>query len=231
MALPVRHTAASTAEGPILLGLSAVAFLIFCVLVTSRYFADDIKSSEVSAAISVILPTDEEEDITQAKIDIPTCELPAPPSLYEPEELTFPSDFYLSTTEDEILTDEEYTEPTFAILSPAELPPETESEPRKTNKDKPKGIKQTYTPPRYAATPQPPYPQELLRQKRNGSVRVRIQVNTRGNATGVEVLSSTHPAFAKSAKQTIMRSWRFAPAREGNTPVAAAVTTTINFKL
>ena len=88
-----------------------------------------------------------------------------------------------------------------------------------------------YTPPQYAAAPQPHYPKDLQRRRITGTVRVRIHINTQGDPTSVEILSSTHPSFSQTAKQAILTSWHFTPAKSGSTPVAASITTNINFAL
>ena len=88
-----------------------------------------------------------------------------------------------------------------------------------------------YTPPQYAAAPQPHYPKDLQRRRITGTVRVRIHINTQGEPTSVEILSSTHPSFSLAAKQAILTSWHFTPAKSGSTPVAASITTNINFAL
>lgn len=87
----------------------------------------------------------------------------------------------------------------------------------------------SYTPPQYKATPQPLYPKELKRRRISGSVRVRIHVTPQGNPTAVDIISTTHPAFAQSAKQTILSSWHFHPAHNGTSPVSATVVTTVQF--
>ena len=89
----------------------------------------------------------------------------------------------------------------------------------------------TYTPPQYVTAPQPAYPEQLRRRRISGTVRVRIHINAQGSPTAVDILSSPHPAFSQTAKRTILSSWRFSPARSGNTRIAASITTSVIFTL
>ena len=86
-----------------------------------------------------------------------------------------------------------------------------------------------YTPPQYKKNPHPIYPKELARMRINGHVKVRIHIDTDGKPTGVEIIDSTHPAFAKTTKEKIMSDWYFSPAQSGGSSIAATVITTINF--
>lgn len=126
-------------------------------------------------------------------------------------------------------TTEEYLLLPLADLS--ECDTESDSSTSKLINNKQVSTKEsTFTPPQYKLTPQPEYPKELARKRINGQVQVRIQVDANGIPTGVEIISSTHSAFAKAVKTKIMTGWRFSPAKSDNSPVAADVTTTIYFK-
>ena len=230
MALHVRHNAKSSAEAHLLLSLLFVILLGVTAFITSRQITQLNREQSGGVSIAIELPRAEQTEAVY-RVDIPECELPPAPALYEPKPLSFPSASDFTTDGDTFDISEEENVHLFAKLSPEELPQEVRSEPQKAPSVKKVEGKINYTPPQYAATPQPPYPSELQRQRLNGKVRVRIQINAHGKPTAVEVLDATHPAFAKAALQTIRTAWRFSPAQENGKAVAAAVTTTIFFKL
>ncbi len=86
--------------------------------------------------------------------------------------------------------------------------------------------------PGYLRNPQPPYPEEARRQKEEGVVLLKVEVDARGRVLSVLVArSSGHPALDESARGTVEARWRFNPARRGATPVSATVTVPIRFTL
>lgn len=228
MSLHVRHTANSSAEWTILLSFLPVLLLMLAGGVLARQAIYHSHQSRTNTHITATLSTTSppEETLSHVKIELP--ELPPPPAMFEPESPTYSAHFEFSDEGIELPQEEECIT---AMLSPAELPPEQSITPRKAPQKQKPSATADYTPPKYASTPQPPYPSVLQRQKLSGSVRVRIRINTQGKPTSVEIINATHPAFAQSARQTVMSQWRFIPAREGSAPVAAFVTTTIFFKL
>lgn len=93
----------------------------------------------------------------------------------------------------------------------------------------------TPTPPRpadYLNNPKPPYPSLSKRLGEEGTVRLNILVNPDGSVARLELArSSGHPRLDRSAMDTVQSSWKFEPARQGDTPVAAWVIVPIQFTL
>lgn len=84
----------------------------------------------------------------------------------------------------------------------------------------------------YLNNPRPPYPSLSKRLGEEGTVRLNILVNPDGSVARLEVArSSGHPRLDRSAIDTVQSSWKFEPARQGDTPVAAWVTVPIQFTL
>lgn len=87
-------------------------------------------------------------------------------------------------------------------------------------------------PPAYKSTPTPPYPPALRAGRIEGSVRVRIAVDSTGRPTRVDILTgSGHREFDTCAQDWILGHWLFTPARRGDTPIAGSVTTSVHFVL
>ncbi len=93
----------------------------------------------------------------------------------------------------------------------------------------------TPTPPRpadYLNNPKPSYPALSKRLGEEGTVRLNILVNPDGSVARLELArSSGHPRLDRSAMDTVQSSWKFEPARQGDTPVAAWVIVPIQFTL
>lgn len=91
------------------------------------------------------------------------------------------------------------------------------------------------TPPRaadYLTNPKPPYPRLSRRLGEEGTVRLNILVNPDGSVARLEIAqSSGHPRLDRSAMETVQSSWKFEPARQGGSPVAAWVIVPIQFTL
>ncbi|OGU23511.1 MAG: energy transducer TonB [Hydrogenophilales bacterium RIFOXYD1_FULL_62_11] len=91
------------------------------------------------------------------------------------------------------------------------------------------------SPPRtadYLNNPKPPYPALSRRLGEEGTVRLSILVNADGSVARLELVkSSGHPRLDQSAMNTVQSSWKFEPARQGDTPVAGWVTVPIQFTL
>jgi protein TonB len=84
----------------------------------------------------------------------------------------------------------------------------------------------------YLSNPLPPYPSAAKRMGEEGRVLLRVQVGADGKPTDVTVVkSSGFPRLDESARDTVLRSWRFVPARQGDQPVAGAVKVPIDFTL
>ena len=91
------------------------------------------------------------------------------------------------------------------------------------------------TPPRpadYLDNPKPLYPALSKRLGEAGTVRLKVLVNPDGSVARLELAkSSGHPRLDRSAMDTVQSSWKFEPARQGDTPVAAWVIVPIQFTL
>ncbi len=84
----------------------------------------------------------------------------------------------------------------------------------------------------YLSNPAPPYPGASKRMGEEGRVLLRVQVGADGRPTEVSIARSS--GFARLddiARETVLRSWRFVPARQGDQPVAGAVKVPIDFTL
>lgn len=83
---------------------------------------------------------------------------------------------------------------------------------------------------RYRSTPHPPYPPLLREQHIEGSVRVRILVDSSGRPTAVDILTgSGHAAFDDTAQRWILNHWTFYPAERNGRAVPGRVITHIHF--
>ncbi len=85
--------------------------------------------------------------------------------------------------------------------------------------------------PRYARDVQPPYPAALERLEIEGSVTVRVQVDTDGRVAAVELLKADDPAFFASTRDWALRRWRFKPATRDGEPVVSWLTRTVHFRI
>ena len=77
---------------------------------------------------------------------------------------------------------------------------------------------------------QPVYPPQMEEIGVNGIARVQIRVNTQGSVSNVQVLSATHPLFARSAVRAVSQ-YRFTPAKQNGRPVESAFTQTFRFRV
>lgn len=83
----------------------------------------------------------------------------------------------------------------------------------------------------YLDNPKPPYPNLSRRMGEEGEVRLRVHVDTSGNAQQVEIArSSGFPRLDQAALDTV-KQWRFVPARQGDQPIPAWVIVPIQFSL
>lgn len=82
----------------------------------------------------------------------------------------------------------------------------------------------------YLNNPRPPYPKQLEEDGVSGSVRLRVMVEANGKPSSVEVVSASHPLFARSAKETVANSYTFRPATRNGQPIRHSYTFTIRFR-
>jgi len=84
----------------------------------------------------------------------------------------------------------------------------------------------------YLSNPAPTYPSASKRMGEEGRVLLRVQVGADGRPTDVSIAkSSGFPRLDDIARETVLRSWRFVPARQGDQAVAGAVKVPIDFTL
>lgn len=84
----------------------------------------------------------------------------------------------------------------------------------------------------YLSNPAPTYPSASRRMGEEGRVLLRVQVGADGRPTDVSIAKSS--GFARLddvARETVLRSWRFVPARQGDQAVAGTVKVPIDFTL
>ena len=81
----------------------------------------------------------------------------------------------------------------------------------------------------YLNNPKPPYPPQLEEEGVSGTVRLRVMVEANGKPSSVEVVSATHPLFARSAEKTVRERYTFTPAKRNGQPIRASYTFTLRF--
>lgn len=74
----------------------------------------------------------------------------------------------------------------------------------------------------------PTYPAELRKRKRQGTVYVVFQVDTRGHVSNVKVQRATDPAFQDAALEAV-RQWRFEPGTRNGEKVSFKMLIPITF--
>jgi protein TonB len=83
----------------------------------------------------------------------------------------------------------------------------------------------------YLQNPPPVYPTLSRRHGEQGRVMLRVVVNPDGTPQSVELRTSSGAQRLDEAALDAVRRWRFVPARQGTTPVTAAVLVPIVFSL
>lgn len=84
----------------------------------------------------------------------------------------------------------------------------------------------------YLANPIPEYPRISRRMGEEGRVMLRVHVGADGKPLEVTIAkSSGYPRLDEIARDTVLRSWRFVPARQGDQAVAGTVRVPIDFTL
>jgi protein TonB len=77
----------------------------------------------------------------------------------------------------------------------------------------------------------PAYPQFALRRRDQGSVMLRVNVSAQGTPTEVDLAATSgHPSLDNAAIAAV-RQWRFNPATQAGTPVAAVAQVPVRFQL
>ena len=84
--------------------------------------------------------------------------------------------------------------------------------------------------PQPRSQPRPSYPYSLRRAGISGEVVLLFVITREGRVEEVEVESTDHPDFVRTAKEAVRR-WRYEPARMGGEPVSVLVRTSLSFSL
>ena len=83
----------------------------------------------------------------------------------------------------------------------------------------------------YLHNPAPPYPPQARRMSEEGKVILRVEVSAEGRAENIEIKTSSGSARLDESALRTVRSWRFIPAKRGETAVDSWVLVPIIFKL
>ena len=86
------------------------------------------------------------------------------------------------------------------------------------------------SPPRLLSRVEPSYPEDLLKKRVEGSVRLLFVVTNEGKVVGAHVVGSTDERFESSALEAI-RQFRFSPAIMAGKKVSVRANQTIQFSL
>ena len=88
------------------------------------------------------------------------------------------------------------------------------------------------TPPAYRRNPKPMYPANARLKKQEGDVLLTVEVSAQGRALRVEVATSSgFASLDEAALTTVLRRWRFEPARLDGVPTVARVQVPVRFQL
>ena len=79
--------------------------------------------------------------------------------------------------------------------------------------------------------PPPSYPKSAVEQRQVGVVNLRVEVDTQGHPTDVQVLSATNPGVFDAVSIAAARSWTYRPAVKNGKPVAGAVRVPITYAM
>jgi protein TonB len=85
--------------------------------------------------------------------------------------------------------------------------------------------------PKFARDFQPDYPVGLLQREIEGKVTIKVLVGTDGRVREANVISATHPDFAKITQRQALSQWRFKPATRDGKPVEDWQTLTVRFDI
>lgn len=85
-------------------------------------------------------------------------------------------------------------------------------------------------PPRAVSTPPPEYPEVLGCDGIGGRVDLRITIQPDGSVGAIKLQKSSRTAALDEAAIAAVRTWRFAPATRGGTPVPFTISVPMTFR-
>jgi protein TonB len=77
----------------------------------------------------------------------------------------------------------------------------------------------------------PTYPEIALRRREEGRVMLRVSVSADGRALAVEVAATSGYPSLDSAALSAVRQWRFIPATQAGSAVAAIADVPVRFRI
>ncbi len=83
----------------------------------------------------------------------------------------------------------------------------------------------------YLKNPAPPYPPLSRRMGEEGKVILRVTVSPQGTAENVEIKTSSGSTRLDESAQRTVRTWKFIPAKRGESAIQSVVLVPIIFKL
>lgn len=128
-----------------------------------------------------------------------------------PDDLTVPENTTATKT----------TEPVAVVPTPPPAPPAPKEEP----------VTEASGYAGYLNNPPPEYPAFAQRQGWEGRVVLRVHVQANGKASSVDVKQTSGRKTLDDAALEVVKTWTFAPAKRGTTPVDGWATVPIEFKL
>jgi protein TonB len=85
--------------------------------------------------------------------------------------------------------------------------------------------------PYYSSNPKPKYPSIARSRHLEGKVLLKVKVSAEGQSVNVAIDKTSGYDMLDNAAIEAVQNWKFAPARQGDRPVACIVTIPITFKL
>ena len=77
----------------------------------------------------------------------------------------------------------------------------------------------------------PPYPASKLAAEEEATLNLRLTIDKGGRVVGVEPIGRADPIFVAAARRHLLAHWRYAPATDGEQPVASTLNIVLRFQL
>ena len=77
----------------------------------------------------------------------------------------------------------------------------------------------------------PPYPEAKRRLEEEATLRLRLTIDERGRVVAVDPVGTADPSFLSSARNHLIRAWRYKPAIANGAAVPTTLTITLSFRL